>query len=420
MMVERWDPATLLDPQAARQAGPELLSLLLIDARNVTLAWLDAFEVAQCLHGGEGVSTPQTTVPLRAIGQVGWAQEFWTARHVQRLQGETAAARTPRLASVHHRADDWFSPESGLPWDGLPPHELPDVNTVRQYLEQTLELTLDLLSAVPKGPAMRDEPWHVFRWAVLNEDRLCERLAVAACGWGVESKVSLAAVGPPPARAAREPLWMPARRFEVGSRPAGLVPPNERWAFEENIPEFEIDAQAVSWAALAEFAEDGGYDDPRWWTQAGWAFVQAQSRRAPRGVVQWQGGVWRERAGRVQRAPGSQAAAHVTWYEADAWCRWAGRRLPTEVEWEQAACTAASRGFVWGELWEWTLGAARWWPTWQRHPVAGFTVSDPDPQAKVLRGASSWTAPRAAHPKGRRFVLPQRDEGFFGFRSCAL
>lgn len=418
----------MLDPRSARHAGRDLLSLQLIDARNVTLAWLDRFESAQCLMGDSGDSGASGDsgeagagpVPLRDIGRAGWAQEFWIARHVQRHQGQAAAALAPRLPPLHPQADAWFSPWEGQPWDAQHLPQLPTVNEVRRSLEQTLEVTLDLLAALPAHAEGEDALWHVYRWAVLHEDRLCERLAEAAQALGVEAAGTLARVGPPSARGRREPLWMPARRFEVGSPRGGLVPPNERWAFEEFIPEFEIDAQAVNWASMAEFADDGGYDEPRWWSPDGWAWVQARSRRAPRGVVQWQGGVLREQAGRTVRAPLGQAAAHVSWYEADAWCRWAGRRLPTEVEWEQAACTAASRGFVWADVWEWTLGSARLWPGAENHAVAGFSHRPLHPRAKVLRGASSWTAPRAVHPKARRFVLPECDHGFFGFRSCAL
>ena len=420
----RWDPASLLDPEAARHAGRDVLSLALIDARNVTLAWMDLFEAPGLLFGSHDVHSSgeqsRPLIPLHDIGQIAWAQEFWVARHVQRGRGEAGDVRSPRLPSVHHRADAWFSPWEQEPWRVGPAPDLPDAAFVRSYLEQTLELTLELLEAVPTEQASDDAACHIFRWAVLNEDRLCERLAGAAHWMGIDAGEALAHVGPAPARGQREPLWMPARRFVVGSPAGGLVPPNERWAFEEAIPAFEIDAQPVTWSAMSEFAEDGGYDDARWWAPDGWAWVQVQARRAPRGVVQWHGGVLRERAGQIQRAPSLQAAAHVTWYEADAWCRWAGRRLPTEVEWEQAACTAASRGFVWGDVWEWALGGARMWPTADHQAVAGFSHKPVDARYKVLRGASSWTAPRCRWPRSRRFVRPERDDLFSGFRSCAL
>jgi formylglycine-generating enzyme required for sulfatase activity len=199
------------------------------------------------------------------------------------------------------------------------------------------------------------------------------------------------------------------------------VLPGERWAHEVDVPEGEIDAQAVDWSQFVEFAEDGGYDDPRWWSPEGWDWLQREGRRAPRGVEQLRGGVLLQRAGRVTRAAAGLGALHVTWHEADAWCRWAGRRLPTEPEWELAACTASSRGFVWGDALEWVAGRARPWPGGES-PVAGFGPWPPpgDTVLRVLRGASSWTVPRARHPRARRFVAPERDDLFAGFRSCAL
>jgi formylglycine-generating enzyme required for sulfatase activity len=216
----------------------------------------------------------------------------------------------------------------------------------------------------------------------------------------------------------REALWLPAQTFDLGSAPGGLVPAPERWAHPVALPEFEIDAQAVSWARFLEFAEDGGYDDPAWWDSAGWAWAQDAQRRAPRHVEQLHQGVVLQRQGRLQRAASGQAAVHITRHEAQAWCRWAGRRLPTEVEWELAACTAAARGFVWGEVLEWTGGSARGWPG---HTALPGDL-DPLPAAggAVLRGACHATPGRAAHPKARRIVAADEDTLFCGFRSCAL
>mgnify|MGYP000343650106 CR=1 FL=1 len=88
----------------------------------------------------------------------------------------------------------------------------------------------------------------------------------------------------------REPLWLPAQRVQVGSLPGGLVPDNERWAHEVAVPEFEIDAQPVSWAQFVEFVDDGGYDRQELWHPEGWAWLQreaqAEGRRGPRHVEQ--------------------------------------------------------------------------------------------------------------------------------------
>src|SRR5205085_7087253 len=135
------------------------------------------------------------------------------------------------------------------------------------------------------------------------------------------------AVAPP-----REPLLFPATRWPLGSFPGGFVFDNEKWAHDVEVPEFDIDAQPVTWAQYGEFVEDGGYDEPSWWSEPGRAWLQHEGRRVPRYVDQLRQGVLQQRFGRLARVPLAQPALHVSWYEADAWCRWAGRRLPTEVE----------------------------------------------------------------------------------------
>jgi iron(II)-dependent oxidoreductase len=110
---------------------------------------------------------------------------------------------------------------------------------------------------------------------------------------------------------------------------------------------------------------------------------------------------------------------HLSWWEADAWCRWAGRRLPTEVEWEVAAHQAANRGFRWGDVWEWTGTTFQGYPGFQADPYRDY--SEPwFGTHKVLRGASLATRRRMKSPKYRNYFLPGRDDIFCGFRSCAL
>ena len=186
---------------------------------------------------------------------------------------------------------------------------------------------------------------------------------------------------------------------------------NEKWAHDLALREFEIDAQAVNWAQYGEFVEDGGYDDPRHWSEPGWAWVQTHGRRTPRHVEQMRQGVLLRRFGHAVRAPLAQAAVHVSWFEADAWCRWAGRRLPGEAEWEAAAVQGASRGWRWGDVWEWCANTLRAYPD--------GTLSPAPIDSRVQRGASFATNGRLRHPKARRGRAPQHDIGFCGFRSCA-
>jgi iron(II)-dependent oxidoreductase len=398
------------DPQRARRADRDELSVALMDARTRTLRWLAAFESAGRWAGGDGYPLP----PWRCIGRAGWFQEYWVARHVQRGRGEAAQADALRLPSVERRADDWFGPVPQAPHSAH--EEPPGPEHVRAYLAETFELTLGLLDTA----AADDAGLHVFRLALLHEDRLAEHLAEVAQGLGVDGRAAALPAGPLPARAQREPLWLPAGPALLGSLPGGLVPPGERWQHVVAVPECEIDAQPVCWARYVEFAEDGGYDEPRFWSSDGWAWVQAGGRRAPRGVEQLRGSVVAERRGALQRLPAGQAVAHVSLHEAEAWCRWAGRRLPTEAEWERARATAASRGWVWGEVWEWMLNGPRPYPGGSSAGVAGFTSAPPPRGFGLLRGASSWTVPRAAHPQSRRAAAPGRDDPFVGFRSCAV
>ena len=116
---------------------------------------------------------------------------------------------------------------------------------------------------------------------------------------------------------------------------------------------------------------------------------------------------------------GQQPALHVSWWEADAWCRWAGRRLPAEVEWEVAAHTASRRGFRWGEVWEWTGTTFGPYPGYAPDPGQAWAQPGPGVQ-KVLRGASFATRARMKHPNFRKVQSAGCDTVFAGFRSCSL
>ena len=380
--------AALHDPQAIRHAGRELLSLALIDSRNHLL---------QRLAQGE------RPVARRLALQAVWHQEHWIACHVQRGRGEDGDADASRLAGSEPALAAWLRADDAA---------LPEADRVRELLAQTLDITLDLLATTRED----DVALHVFRQCLQHEDRLCETL---------DEQLRLQA---PPARAQRSALWLPAQRWLLGSTDnasaaAGFVPWNERWAHAVALPEFEIDAQPVNWAQYVEFAEDRGHDRAELWSAEGWAWAQAQGRRAPLHVEQLRGAVVVMRGQGLAQAAAAQPVMHVTRHEAEAWCRWAGRRLPTEPEWELAASTAASRGFVWGDVLEWVAGSARLWPGAPKTAPPGTLdamLEAPTTTVGVLRGASFATRTRWRHPKARRFAAPHTDTAFCGFRSCAL
>ena len=403
-----------IDAARMRRAGRELLSLALMDARNRSLRWAASCEEALVQSrigtGPMAVRQGRRAPPLWSLGQLGWFQEYWISRNLQRSRGEQAAPGSARLASIDPDADTFYSPD-GLSPDQRWQVELPGLDGIRQYLVDTLETTLELL----ERSSETDDGLYFFRLALFHEDRQAEAFAEWSqmLGRPVSWLPALAALP------RREPLRFAATRWTLGIEPGGFSFDNEREPHVELVHEFEIDAQAVSWAQYAEFVADGGYDEPAWWTADGWAWVQREGRRSPRYVEQMRHGVLVERFGRATRLPMGQPALHLSWFEADAWCRWAGRRLPTETEWELAAQLGASRGFRSGQVWEWTAGSFRPYPGFVPGPDALY--SEPAfGSHKVLRGGSFATTERLRHLKYRNFQRPERDDLFSGFRSCAV
>lgn len=385
-----------VDSPQMRQAGKELLSLALMDARNHSLRWAAAFEAAPAAAAWA----------LWELGHAGWFQEHWIARNLQRQRGERGDPTHPKLASILPEADAAFARRATA--------ALPDPQTIRQYLVDSLETTLELLD----GAAEDDDALYFYRLVLLREDALVERFAVQAQTLGIDTGL----LAPRPGHPARAALLYPATRWSLGSVPGGFVPDNEKWAHEVALPEFEIDAQPVSWAQYLEFVEDGGYDDRRHWSEAGWAWARSVGRRTPRHVEQMRHGVLQVRFGKPVRVPLTHPAVHVSWFEAEAWCHWAGRRLAGEAEWEAAALLGATRGFRWGEVREWTAGTLRPYPG-SGGASPGQPRADDSPggaSSRVLRGASFAARGRLRHPKARHAGPPTHDEGFCGFRSCAF
>ncbi len=390
-----------VDTAQMRHAGRELLSLALMDARNHSLRWAAAFE-----------GSAASAAPLMwQLGRLGWFQEYWIARNVQRQRGERCDTTRPKLASILPEADALFETPNAAP--------MIDLQTIRQYLVDTLETTLELLESAA-GNDESDDALYFYRLALLREDDCVERFAELSQTLGFDTGLR----APLATRPVRPALLFPATRIQLGSAPGGFVPDREKWAHEVALPEFEIDAQAVTWAQYSEFVEDGGYDDRRHWREPGWAWVQGyeqgQGRRTPRFVDQMRQGVLQQRFGKLVRVPLAQPAMHVSWFEADAWCRWAGRRLPGEAEWEAAALQGATRGFRWGDVREWTAGTLRPYPG---APVAASPGQSAEAGAeprRVLRGASFVTRGRLRCVQARHAEAPEFDAGFCGFRSCAV
>ncbi|MCA3233251.1 MAG: SUMF1/EgtB/PvdO family nonheme iron enzyme, partial [Cupriavidus sp.] len=185
------------------------------------------------------------------------------------------------------------------------------------------------------------------------------------------------------------------------------------------VPAFEMDAALVTNAQFLEFVEDHGYEHPSYWSTAGRQWLMTQERSAPR--------YWARHAvsrswvvsrfGTERTLNPDEPVRHVTLFEAQAWCVWAGRRLPLEVEWELAA--VQNRGLQWGTLREWTASPYE--------PYLGFAAEPTDGEIigrfgthQAVRGVSFASPARLRHVRARTALLPEDDVAFVGFRTCAV
>jgi gamma-glutamyl hercynylcysteine S-oxide synthase len=183
--------------------------------------------------------------------------------------------------------------------------------------------------------------------------------------------------------------------FALGAKPSdAFVFDNEKWAHEVRIAPFRIAASPVTAAQYLAYIEAGGAA-PRYWRK--------------------QDGAWQERRfDRWQPLALEEPVRHVSWNEAQAYCGWAKRRLPTEAEWE-----CASPRFRYGQVWEWTASSFAPYPGFEIDPYKEY--SEPwFGTHKVLRGGSFATPARLMRPTFRNFYTPERGDVFCGFRTCAL
>jgi len=183
---------------------------------------------------------------------------------------------------------------------------------------------------------------------------------------------------------------------------------NERPAQSVDVPSFWIDRGLVTNEDYAAFVDGGGYRDPDLWSEEGWAWRDAEHASAPLG---WDPG--------VVEPPPREPVQHVSFYEAEAYARWAGKRLPSEAEWEKAAKTAAGElEHARGAVWQWTVSSFEGYPGFRAFPYAEYSVPFFGNGYRVLRGGSWVTDPLVARPTFRNWDLPQRRQIFCGLR-CA-
>jgi gamma-glutamyl hercynylcysteine S-oxide synthase len=361
-----------------------------VASRADTLATFAAFE-AQL----PGLVVPREATlnpPLWELGHVGWFQAHWIGRNPQRDRGMAADPLVQRLPAARANADALYD-SSRVPHDSRWALPLPSADETRHELAQQLEQTLSLLSVSGND----DTALYFHRLVLHHEDMHHEAALYMAQALGVvidDPRWQPPRLPPPPPARA-----FAAGRWRCGSEPAaGFAFDNELQPHEQELPATLIDAQVLRWAEFLPFVERTGALPPRYLRHT-----------AAHG---WQ----QQRHGRWLALVPEEPAVHLRLDEALAYCRWAGRRLPSEAEWERAACTDAP--FRWGDLWEWTASAFAPFAGFEPHPYRDYSTPWFDGRP-VLKGGSYLTQPRLKHPRYRNFFPGSRNDVPAGLRTCA-
>ena len=333
--------------------------------------------------------------PLWELAHLGWFQEFFALRW---RADDVSGARSPSCLDVADQLFDSRSVAHADRWRLTYPSRA----TCLHYMQLVLDKVNDALA----NSAREDR--YGFQLVLLHEDMHAEALAMTLATLGL----ALPAVVPK--RVAFLPHQLRTHEINVaggsvylGSREGAARAfsfDNEKPALSVQIESFAIDARVVTAAEFATFVASTAFNDPRLWSPEGNAWREAQPLTD------------------VDRRH-DFAAMHVSYFEAQAYCRWKNRRLPTEPEWEAAATSSTAFFASTGQVWEWTATPFAPYPGFQ----AGRYLQYSEPwfhshgvRYQVLKGGSFVTHPRLKYPQYRNFYTPERSDMFCGFRTCAI
>ncbi|MFI1104662.1 ergothioneine biosynthesis protein EgtB [Streptomyces melanogenes] len=428
------------DPEALRQRA--LAALTAARARTATLT--------SCVddHDLTAQHSPLMSPLVWDLAHIGNQEEQWLLRAVAGRD-----AMRPEIDSLYDAFEHPRASRPSLPL--LSPAE------ARRYAAEVRGRALDVLESTPLegGPRLVDAGF-AFGMIAQHEQQHDETMLITH--QLRKGPAALAAPEPPKGSTADLPaeVLVPGGPFTMGTSAEPWALDNERPAHHRIVPAFHLDTTPVTCGAYLRFIEDGGYTDERWWEPKGWAMVRQHELTAP---LFWhrEGGQWlRRRFGVTEPVPLDEPVLHVSWYEADAYARWAGRRLPTEEEWEKAArhdpATGRSRRYPWGDadptsdhanlgqrhlrpapagaypagesplgvrqligdVWEWTSSDFMPYPGFVAFPYREYSEVFFGPDHKVLRGGSFAVDQVACRGTFRNWDLPVRRQIFAGFRTA--
>jgi ergothioneine biosynthesis protein EgtB len=284
---------------------------------------------------------------------------------------------------------------------------LPAADALRDDLARGLDDSLALLRDCPDG----DAALYFFRLSLFHEDMHHEAALYTAQHLGVPLQGWMAR-----AHAPCSEIVVDEGAHSAGASTAGFAFDNELGAHTSPLERFSIDSAPVTWERYLAFVTAGGYRRREHWSDDGWAWLQSQNLQAPRYVRPAGSASQRLSFGTWVALDPAAPAMNLSCFEADAYCAWAGRRLPTEAEWEHVA-QQMMPAFEWGQVWEWTASAFAPYPGFVAHPYRDYSAPWFHTR-RVLRGGSFATHARMKHARYRNFFPPDRNDIFAGFRTC--
>lgn len=363
--------------------------------------------------------------PLWEFGHLIWFEEFWIHRNPDRRLGLSYASEPdqhdPSCLGVH---EAWYNSALLAHTDrwGPPPRSFDELMALLEtQQEQTLQQLLqDRILEIEPGVAASD---YFYRLALAHELMHLEAFMLTAQDLGlalsldwVDADFSEQREAPASSSAVE---CIPSQRIRRSPAPGTFYFDNEAAGLSDALESFYISRRAVSLSDYAHFMAEGGYRDARFWSPDGWQWRLASQRTGPSGIEglpQGQSGLSGQEnyrrlvEGRWTEAHPSEPVSGVSYFEAEAWCRWAGHRLPTEGEW------MAADGLVSSGLWEWTSSPFQPFEGFRPHPYGEYSAPWFGDHM-VLKGHSWATHPALRDRLFRNFYRPHRGDLLSGFRT---